>query len=248
MVYGTSTVTTTQGPVETCPTKPVVSCLCVTEERRPFLPWLLWNYQKQDYVDRELIIVDSSPHPVTPPDATVTVVACPPGTNVGRKRNLAVEAARGTLVTWFDDDDWQHPRKLSILAGALGEAGVLAGSKRSWFIDIGRSRARPHDAQREVLFNGLGARRSALGGVRFDEHRVRAADTAWVGAVRRASRGDDRVVPRLLSCWLCHGANLSNPVTRYVFPHPLADVCREVGAADWGDTEEKLAQLRDRLS
>ena len=65
------------------------------------------------------------------------------GTNVARKRNLAVEAARGHWITWFDDDDWQHPRKLSILAAALGDDGVLAGPTQSWFIDLQRARARP---------------------------------------------------------------------------------------------------------
>ena len=41
--------------------------------------------------------------------------------------------------------------------------------------------------------------------------------------------------------------NISNPATRYVFSHPLADVGRAVGAADWGETGEELARLRSRL-
>lgn len=225
----------------------LVSCLCVTEDRPAFLPWLFWNYRKQDYRARELVIVDSSREPLTTDDSSVTVLRCPPQTNVAAKRNLALQAARGKLITWFDDDDWQHPRKLSILAAALGEDGVLAGSRRSWFVDLNRSRARPHDAQRSLIFNGLAVRRAALNGVRFDEQRARAADTAWVAAVRRQTRCSPRVVAQVLSCWLCHGANVSNPVTRYVFRHPLADVGHAVGAADWGETGQELARLRARL-
>ena len=121
-----------------------MSCLCVTEDRPAFFPWLLWNYRKQDYRARELVIVDSSGEPPAVPDEPgVTVVRCPPRTSVARKRNLAVEAARGTLITWFDDDDWQHPRKLSILAAALGDDEVLAGPRRSWFIDLQRESGSP---------------------------------------------------------------------------------------------------------
>ena len=73
-----------------------VSCLCVTENRPAFVPWLLWNFNKQDHPSRELVIVDSSREPLAPAsDAGVTVVRCAPGTSVARKRNLAVEAARG---------------------------------------------------------------------------------------------------------------------------------------------------------
>src|SRR5918992_1112047 len=183
----------------------LASCLCVTEDRPAFLPWLLWNYAKQDYRPRELVVVDSSGEPLTvPDDPSVTVVRCPPGTNVARKRNLAVAAARGKLITWFDDDDWQHPRKLSILAAALGDDGVLAGPTRSWFVDLERGRARAHAGGRSILFNGLAARRTALDGVRFDERRARAADTAWLGAVRNHARCTPRIVPHVLSWWLCH--------------------------------------------
>jgi hypothetical protein len=221
-----------------------VSCLCVTEGREAFMPWLISNYRKQDHPRRELVIVDSSREPFAPPDdPSVRVLRCPPGTSVARKRNLAVDAARGTLLTWFDDDDWQHPRKLSILAAALGDGGVLAGSLRSWFIDLRHGRARPYEARRSVIFNGAGVRRTALDGVRFDERRARAADTAWMTAVRRSGV---RVVPEILSCWLCHAGNVSNPAARYAFPYSLDDVRRAVGAEAWGETDEELSRLRAR--
>jgi glycosyltransferase involved in cell wall biosynthesis len=195
------------------------------------------------------VIVDSSSDPLpTFAEPAITPVRCPRGTSIARKRNLAVEAARGAFITWFDDDDWQHPRKLSILAAALGCDGVLAGSQRSWFVDLRRGRSRPYETQRSVLFNGLAVRRAALDGVRFDERRVRAADTAWVAAVRRQTRCTVRVVPEILSFWLCHATNVSNPATRYVFPRPLRDVLEAVGKDEWGETDQELARLRDRLA
>lgn len=46
--------------------KPLVSCLCVTEDRAAFMPWLFWNYDRQSYARRELVIVDSSTIPFEP--------------------------------------------------------------------------------------------------------------------------------------------------------------------------------------
>ena len=214
----------------------------MTAERAGFMPWLLWNFAKQDYAKRELVVVDASSRALEPSDPTIRVVRCPPGTNVARMRNFAVDAARGDLIAWFDDDDWQHPRRLSILAAALGEDGVLAGCSRGWFVDLQHARARPYEVRGGVIFNGLAVRRSALGGVRFDERRERAADTAWVRAVRGKARV--RVVPEVLSFWLCHDGNLSNPAGRRVFPYRLAEVARAVRADDWGDTDEQLERLR----
>ena len=226
----------------------LVSCLCVTEDRPAFLPWLLWNYRKQDYRARELVIVDSSGGPPTvPDDPAVTVVRCPPRTSVARKRNLAVEAASGTLITWFDDDDWQHPRKLSILAAALCDDEVLAGPRRSWFIDLQRDRARPHETQRSVLFNGLACAvpRSTACASTSNGARGRHG-LVDLGAPRR------RAAPNA-SCRRSSRAGSATPRTSAIrppamsFPHPLADVGRAVGAADWGETGEELARLRSRL-
>lgn len=227
---------------------PIVSCLCVTEGRAAFLPWLLWNYQKQDYRLRELIVVDSSSDAgASAWPAGVTLMRCEPGTSVARKRNLAVEAARGAIVAWFDDDDWQHPRRLSLLVAALAGGADLAGSTQSWFVHLARGRARAHVSQRSMIFNGLAVRRAALDRVRFDERRARAADSAWLAAVRREARCAAVILPHVLSFWLCHDDNLSNPAQRYVFPHALAAVREAVGDADWGETDAQLAQLRERV-
>ena len=38
---------------------------------------------------------------------------------MAKKRNLALQEAKGELITWFDDDNWQHPDKLTWLSEAL---------------------------------------------------------------------------------------------------------------------------------
>lgn len=225
------------------------SCLCVTEARPAFRDWLLWNYDKQDLASRELVVVDSSPEPwQLPCRDDVVVVRCPPGTGVARKRNLAVEAARGDLLTWFDDDDWQHPAKLSILARAAFERGrAFAGPARSWFVDLERGRAREVRVRRNALFNGVGVRRDVATAVRFDETRARAADSGWLTAMQHRA-GPPLTIGDVLFFWLSHGDNVSNPSRRYVFRQPLDVVRAAIGAAAWADTDERLDALRGRLS
>ena len=40
-----------------------MTCICVTHERPQFMAWLLYNFQKQSYKDKELLIVDSAKRP-----------------------------------------------------------------------------------------------------------------------------------------------------------------------------------------
>jgi Glycosyl transferase family 2 len=226
----------------------LVSCLCVTEDRPAFGPWLLWNYRKQDYEPHELVIVDSSRRPaLLTDDPTVRIVRSAPGSTVAHKRNLALASARGDTISWFDDDDWQHPRKLSLLQDALGLDGVIAGASRSWFVDLARGRAREHVSHRTVIFNTAAVRRTAVEDVAFDEARTRAADTAWLTTVQHLGRSAPVAVDAVLAFWLCHRENISNPAGRYVFPQPLDSVREAVGRTAWADTDRELAALRDRL-
>lgn len=241
-------VTFTDDPSTAAPA--LVSCLCVTDDRSSFHPWLAWNYEKQDHRERELVVVSAAPDVDSRLRGCPRVrhVPCPPGTSIARKRNLAVAAARGEIVAWFDDDDWQHPRRLSLLVAALADGDQLAGPVRSWFVDLARGRARAHGPQRGVIFNGLGVRRAALAGVRFDELRSRAADTPWVAALRRAAARPPVVLPHVLSFWLCHRDNVSNPASRYAFREPLGAVREEIGPDHWGDTDAQLAALRESVT
>jgi FkbM family methyltransferase len=222
------------------------STLCVTEDRPAFVDWVLWNFDKQDYAQRELVVVDSSDGPSSYDGIPqVRVVRAPPGTSVPAKRNLALAAARGELVTWFDDDDWQHPRKLSLLADAL-ERRLVAGTRRSWFVDLRTGAVAPFQLNQGLLFNSAGCRRTVFDGVPFDERRTRASDTPWMLAVRRKARGSEALLDTPLFFWLSHAHNLSNPAGRRGFTRPIDDVRTAIGAVDWGDTDEQLALLRNR--
>jgi len=236
-------------PLARLPDQPLVSCLCVTEGRAAFMPWLLWCFDRQTWPHRELLILDSSQRPfdVSARD-DIRVMALPPGTGIARKRNLALLAARGDLVTWFDDDDWQHPQKLAWLVDALKSGNAYAGSLSSWFVDLHRSRCEafgsPHGC---TIFNSAAFRREAVLRVAFREGVARASDTYWMRKVAARCRRRAGLDRDDLFFWLSHEDNISNPARKKAFSHHI-DVLRDhIGPVAWGDTDAKLESLRLRL-
>ena len=228
----------------------LVSCLCVTEGRQAFMPWLLWCFDRQTWPLRELVIVDSSVDPIVITGRpNVRVVPMPLGTSIPQKRNQALVEARGGIIAWFDDDDWQHPDKLSVLIGALDEDVSFAGSNRGWFVDLIHSKCRPYaGAKKLVVFNNTVFRRGAVQDCRFRESLRRASDTIWMQEVRKCTRGLGAVVQRDdLFFWLCHERNISNPVSKRRLSQKLTVLKDRVDREAWGDTDDALDALRERV-
>jgi hypothetical protein len=225
--------------------QPLISCLCVTERRAAFMPWLLWSFDRQTWPHRELIIVDSSSPPFQSSRPDVRVHGAAPGSNIPDKRNQALRHARGSLIAWFDDDDWQHPERLERLARALAGGAALAGGTRSWFVDLHGHGCRSYDGQGAMVFNGAGFRRELAAGVSFDVGRRRASDTTWMQAITaRAGTAVAKIDQVPLTLWLCHAQNISNPRTRGSYPVDLDVLRRQVGPQGWEETDHQLDRLR----
>lgn len=238
------------------PNLPLVSCLCVTENRAAFMPWLLWGYDRQRWPRRELVIVDSSAAPVLVDNRDdVRVIVAPLGMGVAAKRNWALREAGGDLIAWFDDDDWQHPDRLSLLVDALGDDAICAGTRQGWFVDLATRRAAPYRGFKgRIVFNSALFRRAAVAGIDFPETVKSASDTPWMAAIMARYPADAVTLPRPdLFFWLCHGDNLSNPSRRRLFPEPLSRFVDRCGtdalsiAEAWGDTDAALDALQSRL-
>jgi glycosyltransferase involved in cell wall biosynthesis len=227
---------------------PLVSCLCVTEGRAAFMPWLLWCFDRQTWPHRELVILDSSERPFASARKDVRVVALPPGTGVARKRNLALRTARGEVIAWFDDDDWQHPQKLAWHVEALRSGAAYAGSASGWFVDLHRSSCEAFKAQHGfTIFNSAAFRRDAVLPVAFREGVTRASDTYWMRNVVARCRRRAGIDRDDLFFWLSHDGNVSNSARNKSFSHHLDVLRRRIGTAAWGDTDAALDSLRLRL-
>ena len=231
--------------------EPMVSCLCVTEERPAFMPWLLWCFERQTWQHRELVIVDSSIQPLQIVERKeIRIIRVSPGLNVAKKRNIVLREAHGEIITWFDDDDWQHPDKLSLLVKALNGDAVYAGSSKAWFVDIIGKRCASYNCSNwHILFNSAGFRRNAVLPIHFQENVRQASDTRWMNNLNTQYRTRavvmDPNVPMFL--WLCHGNNLSNPARKKNFSQPLEVVKKLVGSKAWGNTDYELDALKMRL-
>jgi ADP-heptose:LPS heptosyltransferase len=100
-----------------------------TADRRAFVARAVEYFLRQDYAERELIVVDDGRDAVgdlLPEDGRVRYVRLEKKLSVGAKRNLACEAARGRIIAHWDDDDWHAPHRLSYQVGALVEADADA--------------------------------------------------------------------------------------------------------------------------
>lgn len=235
--------------------EPLVSCLCVTEDRPAFMPWLLWSFERQTWPRKELVIVDSSAQfrPM-PARADVRVLPAPHGSRVPVKRNQALDAARGSVVAWFDDDDWQHPERLEASVAVLRGGAPCTGPRGSWILDLTNDKVWRFPGFAELmLFNGAAFLTQVARSATFDPKHRRASDTAWLSALR-ASRATEGWQPLDLPSffWLVHGRNLSVSTRRARIRAALSSASRgellqSLGGVAWGDTDDRLAALTGRL-
>jgi glycosyltransferase involved in cell wall biosynthesis len=124
---------------------PLVSCIMPTKDRRALAARAIEYFIRQDYPNRELIIVDDGHDRIADlarADERVRYVPLDHRLSLGAKRNLACEHARGSLIAHWDDDDWHAPRRLSYQVKGLRESGAdICGTDRLLFYDARQGRA-----------------------------------------------------------------------------------------------------------
>lgn len=102
---------------------PLVTCLCLTMKgREKFLERAIDCFWKQTYLNSELLIVYDMDHlrfgdEIFP--ERIRQMATFQGITVGEKRNAGCEAARGSIIAIWDDDDFYAPQRLDFQVGML---------------------------------------------------------------------------------------------------------------------------------
>jgi hypothetical protein len=124
---------------------PLVSCIMPTYNRRAFVGQAIFYFLRQDYTDKELIIVDDGTDAVAdliPADERIRYIRLSEKTSIGAKRNRACEQARGDIIAHWDDDDWHAPHRLRYQVEALlRENTDLCGINTLLFYDPDTARA-----------------------------------------------------------------------------------------------------------
>lgn len=118
---------------------PLVSCLMPTRDRRRFVAQAVAYFLRQDYAERELVVLDDGGDRVAdlmPADPRVRYVPLDERLVLGEKRNRACELARGEVLVHWDDDDWHAPNRLSYQVAELERHGAaLCGTPKLYYLE-----------------------------------------------------------------------------------------------------------------
>jgi len=165
---------------------PLVSCIMPTYNRRHFVPQAIRYFLRQDYPQKELVILDDGTDKIgdlIPAVSEIRYVALPAKLTVGEKRNLAVETSRGDIIVHWDDDDWMHPRRISYQVEPLLQAQAdISGINKVLFYDLrtGKTWLYEYPEQQAWLYGGsLCYRKAFWAQKKFDRLNV-GEDTKFV--------------------------------------------------------------------
>ncbi len=110
---------------------PMVSCVMATRDRCDYALQAIRYFERQDYPNRELIIIDDDGGELSraiAPGHGIRYVRVARGLSIGAKRNRGCELARGRIIAQWDDDDWYSPHRISAQVAPLiaGDAEITA--------------------------------------------------------------------------------------------------------------------------
>jgi glycosyltransferase involved in cell wall biosynthesis len=95
----------------------LISCLCPTADRRPYLPLAITCFLRQDWPHKELLILDDGDDDVAdliPTDPRIRPLRAPSAHQpTPQKLNLLAQQATGEIICHWDDDDWSAPSRLT---------------------------------------------------------------------------------------------------------------------------------------
>ncbi len=103
---------------------PLISCIMPTYNRRSFIETAIGHFLKQDYQNRELIIIDDGTDSISdliPSFPMIHYLRFNSKKSLGEKRNIACRMANGEIIAHWDDDDWMATDWLSSQLECLNE-------------------------------------------------------------------------------------------------------------------------------
>jgi O-antigen biosynthesis protein len=93
-----------------------VTCLCLTRNRKQWLPKAIQCFQNQTHSLRELVIVADGEDVrdlIPSDDERIRLIHLRDQLSIGAKRNYGCEQASGSIICHWDDDDWSGPERIA---------------------------------------------------------------------------------------------------------------------------------------
>jgi glycosyltransferase involved in cell wall biosynthesis len=121
-------------------TAPLVTCMMPTYNRRAFIPDAIRYFLRQDYANKELLIVDDGTdciQDLIPVHPQIRYIRRPNNMTLGEKRNFCVRESRGDLIMHWDDDDWMAPYRITYQVGELcKQRAEVCGLQKMLYCEI----------------------------------------------------------------------------------------------------------------
>jgi glycosyltransferase involved in cell wall biosynthesis len=114
--------------------RPLVTALCLTRNRRNWLPQSIACFLRQDYEPREMLILadgDDVSDLIPRDTSRVRHVHVAEGFTIGAKRNIGVRMAQGEIIATWDDDDHSEPGRMRDQTEILSHSPAMVTGYRS---------------------------------------------------------------------------------------------------------------------
>ena len=195
---------------------PLISCICVTANRRTWLAQSIKYFDWQVYPNREMVILEDGDEMNWELALGLNYHYIPGRMSIGEKRNLACRLARGEILCLWDDDDYYGPRRLSRQVAPLLEGRVdVTALHMSLTLDAAQGRLwQCLDAEHARLFT-YDVRASTLmfpasymhSGLRFEPGK--GEDVQFLGELLKGGARLEKV--RDPGCYICvrHAENIT---------------------------------------
>jgi glycosyltransferase involved in cell wall biosynthesis len=102
-----------------------VTCLCLTRDRRQWLPKAIACFQSQQASSAELLILadGADVRDLVPDDARIRLIHLEGKPGIGDKRNFGCERSASEFIAHWDDDDHSAPGRLVDQLARLEQTG-----------------------------------------------------------------------------------------------------------------------------
>lgn len=114
------------------PTYPLISCICITNNRPLLLQKAIECFNDQNYPNKQLVISFPEKDQVTKQlveqlkktDIPVLAIERDEEESLGNARNRAIAKSHGEYICIWDDDDWYHSSRLSFQFKSIQDKGL----------------------------------------------------------------------------------------------------------------------------
>ncbi|ATP56302.1 hypothetical protein CPT03_07365 [Pedobacter ginsengisoli] len=212
---------------------PLVSCVMPTYNRRFFIPHAIKYFQRQEYENKELIIIDDGSdciRDLVPEADNIKYIRLNYKITLGEKLNIACKHASGGIIVNWDDDDWYAPYRIKYQVRELKKSNAdICGINNLLYYDPQKKEAfeykYPINQRKWLLGSSLCYQRSYWEKNQYKEINVGVDGLfVWAAQPEKVTALTDST----MSVHMIHDQNISFKKTSgdWWHPYPVLDIER----------------------